>query len=60
MSDFFDPTNAELIQCVEREIRFRERVYPKQIAGGRMTQARALREIQMMRAILERLRETED
>lgn len=60
MAELFEPTTVELIACVEREIRFRERVYPRQIAGGRMSHARAEREIRMMRAVLERLRATED
>ncbi len=40
------------IACVKREIRLRERVYPRWIASGRMTQAKADHEIASMRAVL--------
>lgn len=39
-------------QCLEREIRMRRRVYPRWVKDGRMTQAQADREIDVMTAIL--------
>lgn len=43
------------IAAVRREIGQRERVYPRLIADGRMTDAKAEHEIRMMRQILARL-----
>lgn len=43
------------IQCVQREIVMRERVYPKWVAAGRLRQADADREIAAMRAVLDSL-----
>lgn len=43
------------ILCVEREIKMRERVYPRFVGQGKMTQAQAEREIDIMRAVLETL-----
>lgn len=43
---------ADQIACVRREIGMRERVYPKWVAGGRMKQDAADREIAAMRAVL--------
>jgi hypothetical protein len=44
------------IKCVEREVKLRERVYPRWIQGGRMTQTLADREVDLMKAVLARLR----
>ena len=49
-------TIAEMIACIEREIRMRERVYPRWIATGKMTQAKADAEIVTMKAVLAFLR----
>lgn len=38
--------------CLEREIKMRRRVYPRWVADGRMTQAKADEEIAVMEAIL--------
>jgi hypothetical protein len=46
------PPLDEQILCVEREIRMRNQVYPRWIAAGRMTQAKADTEINAMRAVL--------
>lgn len=43
------------IKCIEREIAFRKRVYPKWVVGGRMTQTKADEEIGVMLAVLETL-----
>jgi hypothetical protein len=45
-------TKAELVGCVERELRLRERAYPGWIARGRMTETKATAEIAAMRAVL--------
>ena len=51
-------TIAEQLDCIEREIRFRRRVYPRRVADGKMTQAAADRQIAVMesvKATLERI-----
>lgn len=48
----FPLTSDELVACVKREIALRERVYPKWISAGRMTQEKANHEIRCMRAVL--------
>lgn len=53
--ELFPPTLDDMIQCAEREIRYREHVYPRRIAAGKMAQRTADREIRVMRAILARL-----
>lgn len=37
--------------CAERELKMRERVYPRWVENGRMTQAKADQEIAIMREI---------
>jgi hypothetical protein len=44
--------HVNLIECVEREIRMRERVYPAWVARGKMSKERADREIALMREVL--------
>ncbi len=44
-------TPAEKLACVQREIGQRLRAYPRWVEAGRMTQAKADREIACMRAI---------
>lgn len=46
----------EQLAAVEREIRLRERVYPRWIESGKMTQARADREIAAMQGVAMTLR----
>ena len=55
MSDKF--TSADLVECAQREANFRRWVYPKRVASDRMTQATADREIAMMEAIAEKLKD---
>lgn len=43
------------IACVRREIAMRERTYPKWIVGGRMSKAKAVEEMLLMKAVLETL-----
>ena len=58
MSDLFggptpqDVSVDEQITCVKREIAMRERVYPRWVDGGRMTQKAADTELLLMRAVL--------
>lgn len=51
-----DVSLADQVACVEREIKMRERVYPRWVQSERMTQAQAARELLAMRAVLESLR----
>ena len=44
------------IACVEREIGFRERVYSRWVAAGKMKQEKADYEITAMRAVLQTLK----
>lgn len=50
---------ARQIKCVQREVGFRERVYPRRIARGSMKQAQADEETAVMRAVLATLEELE-
>lgn len=40
------------IACVERELRMREHVYPRRVADGKMSEAKAREELAAMRAVL--------
>lgn len=55
MPELFSPSLADEIACVRREIGMRERVYPRRVADGKMKQAAADREVEIMRAVLDRL-----
>jgi hypothetical protein len=59
MSDLFDSRAVPLhvqIAAAEREVRQRERVYPRLIYAGKMSAAKAADEIAAMKAIVETLR----
>lgn len=43
---------ADQIACVRRELAMRQRVYPRWVSAGKMTQADSDREIQAMIAVL--------
>jgi archaellum biogenesis protein FlaJ (TadC family) len=58
-NQLFAPSLDDMVRCVEREIRFRERVYPRFIERRKLSQQNADREIATMRAILEHLRMTD-
>jgi len=45
------------IQCVAREIKMRERCYPRWVRQGRMKETEAQRELERMRAVLHTLQE---
>lgn len=44
-------TAADKLACVEREIKMRQRVYPRWIEDGRMSAGKAAHEIACMEAI---------
>lgn len=39
------------IECVRREVNMRRRVYPRWVAAGKMSQAKAAEEIEVMEAV---------
>lgn len=41
-------TNREKADCAKREVTQRERVYPRQVANGRMKREFAIRQISLM------------
>lgn len=51
---------GEQIACIERELRYRQRVYPDWVARGRMTQAKSREELRRMEAVLATLRALEE
>ncbi|KTS07923.1 hypothetical protein SB2_02870 [Methylobacterium radiotolerans] len=53
-------TAADLADCAEREVRQRQRFYPRLIASGRMAQAKAERQTVLMQAIARKLRAEAD
>jgi hypothetical protein len=52
----FPVSLEEMIACVERELKMRERVYPRRLADGRMSAQQVEREMRHMRAVLDTLR----
>lgn len=48
-------TVAEQLKCVEREIGFRKRVYPKWVEAGKMAKIKAEHEIKVMESIKQTL-----
>ena len=46
-----EPDLAALIECVERELQYRRRVYPRRIEKGRMSVELATRQIGLMESI---------
>ena len=51
---------ARQVECARREVRQRERVYPRLVQDGRMSQAKADEEIEAMRAIVRALEDMND
>lgn len=49
-------TLKDQVECVQREIKMRERVYPGLVAKGKMTPEEMLRELECVRAVLDTLR----
>ncbi len=60
MVQLFAPEIDEEIACIERELGYRRRVYPRRVAARQMTQANADREIERMEAVLARLKRIKD
>ena len=54
---WFEPTTAEMIAELERELKLRRRVYPRQIMHKMLSQQRADRQIAIIEAIIRRLHE---
>lgn len=50
----------DMIKCIEREIGMRMKVYPRWVEQKKMTQEKALTEINTMQAILEQLKKDKD
>ena len=50
---------TDQIECVERELRMRRRVYARRVEAGTMTKSLADREIAAMEAVLETVRAAE-
>jgi hypothetical protein len=46
-------SNHDKLQCVERELRFRERVYLRLVERGKMTEQQRKRELELMQAIVD-------
>lgn len=60
MSDLLGPPATEqLVACVDREIAFRARVYPRWVATKKLTQTAADEQMTLMRAVRDRLVESE-
>ena len=53
-------TDQDKLACAEREVKMRRRVYPRWIAAGKMTQAKADHEIAVMESIAEDYRKKTD
>lgn len=53
------PATEQLVACVDREIGFRVKTYPRWVAAGRLTQAVADEQMALMRAVRGRLVESE-
>lgn len=47
---------GEQVACIERELRYRQRVYPDWVSRGRMTWNKAREELRRMEAVLETLK----
>lgn len=45
-------TAADKLACAERELKMRERVYPRWVAEGRMSAGKAAHEIECMKHII--------
>lgn len=51
----FTPTLKDMIDCADREVEMRKRVYARRVAEGKMSQAKADFEIECMQAIKDTL-----
>lgn len=55
MTDLFPVTLDDMIECVQREIAMRHKVYPRWIVTGRMTADKAARELDLMVCVQDKL-----
>ena len=53
-------TRADLVRCVDREIRHREKAYPRWVQLGRMSAKQMQHELAAMKAVLAVLRQPEE
>ena len=58
MSNLFTASVDDMVQELEREVALRLRVYPRWVEQKKMTQAKADWRIAVMRAAVEKLKET--
>ena len=56
MTDLLPITRQDMLGCAERELEMRRKVYPRWVSAGKMKQAKADREIELMAAIVNELR----
>jgi len=49
-------SHGDQLACALREVKMRERVYPRWVAAGKMTQANADAQLEAMKAIAETLK----
>lgn len=49
-------TKRQMLECAERELKLRKRVYPRRASEGRMSPGFATEQIRLMEAIVEHLR----
>jgi hypothetical protein len=59
VADLFPIVTADKLASVEREIKYREYVYPRRVANKTMSQEKADREIAIMKAIADDYRKQE-
>ena len=45
------PANDELVGCIERELSFRRKLYPRWVKDGKITAVKAAREIWLLETI---------
>jgi hypothetical protein len=50
-------TARQKLECIEREIKYREWVYPRRVAEGKMTQGQADKQLGLMEEIAEDYRD---
>jgi len=51
VAELFAPTLREQIECVQRELKMRYRVYPERVSRKLMRREKAEREIEVMQAV---------
>jgi hypothetical protein len=60
MTDLLGPPATEqLVACIDRELSFRARVYPRWVAAKKLSQAAADEQVALMQAVRARLLESD-